>query len=55
MPFVMGAASDLADSEGEYKSEDTVLLGDESMSGRASHSAQPGLHRWKYAMRDYPL
>ena len=32
MPLVMGAASGWAGSEGEYRSEDTVLPGDESMS-----------------------
>lgn len=45
MPLAMGAASGRADSEGEYKSEDTVLLGDESISGRSAHSAKSGVHR----------
>lgn len=40
MPFAMGAASGCAGSDGEYRSEDTVLLGDESMFGRCSHSAK---------------
>ena len=42
MPFVTGAASCCAGSEGEYRLEDTVLLGEESMSGRSAHSAKFG-------------